>query len=132
MNGQMGGVYGGAGLYNLGWRVYVKLSDLTAPTPAKAWVFTDESMYSLNDGYLQMNLNAPDYPDVPAAYHGGNGNCLSFADGHAEARKWLWLGTATSGLRNCPYAKNTTGTHWASSGVDVDWLWLRDHSAARQ
>ena len=46
-------------------------------------------MYSLNDGYLQMGLNSFDYPDVPAAYHGGI-NCFTFADGHVEAHKWRW------------------------------------------
>ena len=118
--------------YNPGWRIYKKVGDLTSPTPAMAWIFADESMYSLNDGYLQMNLNVPNYPDVPAAYHGGNGNCFTFADTHAEAHKWLWPGTATAGLRTCPYAKGVTGSYWPSSGQDVDWLWLRARSSAMQ
>ena len=130
MNGQMGALYGapGGNGYNAGWRVYTNLSDLTAPTPAMAWIFADESMYSLNDGFLQMNLNAPDYPDVPAAYHGGI-NCFTFADGHVEAHKWAWNGPAGLGLLNCPYAKGLTGTHWPSSIRDVDWLWLRVRSS---
>jgi prepilin-type N-terminal cleavage/methylation domain-containing protein len=134
MNSMMMGALPGAGSdrdsYNPGWRLYKKLTDLNSPVPAMAWIFCDENMYTLNDGFLQMNLNSPDYPDIPAAYHGGNGNCFTFADGHAEVHKWLWAGPAGSGIKNCPYAKNVTGTHWGSSGLDVDWLWLRQRSAS--
>ena len=133
MNGQMLGAAkppgGGADSYNGGWRNYKKISDLTEPLPAKAWIFCDEHMHNLNDGYLQMNLTSPDYPDIPANYHGGKGNCFSFADGHGEARKWQWRGTATSGLLSCPYAYGVTGGHWGSSGQDVDWLWLRERTS---
>jgi prepilin-type N-terminal cleavage/methylation domain-containing protein len=129
MNGQMMGNLPGAGgnkdSYNPGWKNYHKVSDLIAPTPAMAWIFCDENMYSINDGFLQMNVNSPDYPDVPAAYHSGNGNCFTFGDGHAEVKKWQWAGTPTAGLRTCPYAKNVAGGHWGSSGLDADWLWLR-------
>ena len=133
MNGQMMGALPGAGAnrdsYNPGWRNYKKVSDLTCPSPAMAWIFCDENMYSINDGFLQMNLNSPDYPDVPAAYHGGNGNCFTFADAHAEVHKWLWPGSGGAGVKTCPYAKNVSGGHWGSSGQDVDWKWLRERSA---
>jgi type II secretory pathway pseudopilin PulG len=111
--------------------IYSKTSDLSVPGPANTWIFCDESMYSLNDGYLQMHLTSPDYPDVPAAYDIG-GNCFSFADAHVEYRKWVWSGITTAGLRNCPYAYHmqANGAHWPSSGVDLDWLWLRQHTSA--
>jgi prepilin-type N-terminal cleavage/methylation domain-containing protein len=110
--------------YNSGWLMFKRTSDLIRPSPAMAWIFCDENMYSLNDGFLQMGLNSHDYPDVPAAYHGGNGNCFTFADGHAEAHKWVWPGTWFSGIKNCPYAYGVTGTHWPSGGQDQDWEWL--------
>ena len=113
------------------WRLYRKANDLNCPNPANAWIFADEAMRSLNDGFLQMNAATPDYPDIPANYDCG-GNCFSFADGHGEYRRWLWPGNATAGLRSVPYAKNNTGGHWGSSGQDVDWLWLRDRTACRQ
>lgn len=117
--------------YNSGWRTYRKMSDLTAPLPALTWIFCDENMYSLNDGFLQMSLATPDYPDVPANYHDGVGNCFTFADGHGEPKKWMWS-SRVGGLRGCPYAKNVTGSHWQSSGLDVDWFWLRDRTSAPQ
>lgn len=112
--------------YNTGWRIFFKMNDLTTLRPVDAWVFCDESMYSLNDGYLQMGLNTPDFPDVPANYHGGV-NCFSFAEGHVEAHKWK------GALISVPYAKNVTGTHWLPplGAQDPDWLWLRSHTSTK-
>lgn len=110
--------------YNPGWKLFFKANDFTTLRPVDAFVFCDESMYSLNDGYLQMGLNTADFPDVPANYHGGV-NCFSFADGHVEVHRWK------GGLMGVPYAKGVTGTHWIPpKGVqDVDWIWCRDHSS---
>jgi prepilin-type N-terminal cleavage/methylation domain-containing protein/prepilin-type processing-associated H-X9-DG protein len=142
MNSQMGNIYlsGGvpnAGLtwtYNNGWTVFNKLPDLAALGPANGWVFGDESMFSLNDGYLQMQCNEPIYPDVPANYHGKTG-IFSFADGHVENHRWLF---AT--LQNIPNVYGATegyqgignaGTGVTTSGADPDWLWLRAHSSIK-
>ena len=113
------------------WRLYRKFSDLTCPTPSSAWIFCDEAMRSLNDGYLQMNMNSPDYPDIPANYDCG-GNNFTFADGHGEYRKWKWSGSANAGLKNVPYIKNNIGGHWGSSGQDVDWTWIRERTSCKQ
>ena len=127
MNSQMGAVLGLI-QYNAPWRQYSKTTELDCPTPANAWIFCDESMYTMNDGFLQMNLNSPDYPDAPAAYHAG-ANCFSFVDGHVEAHKWQWNGPASAGLTHIPYTKGVSGTHWNSSGQDVDWLWLKQRTS---
>ena len=134
MNSQMMGAIPppGGNSYNAGWRTYKKVSDVTRPVPARAWVFCDESMYSLNDGFLQMGLNSFDYPDIPAAYHGGNGNCFTFVDGHAEAHTWVWPGTFFAGIKSAPYAYGVRSSHWPSSGADLDWLWLRERTSAQQ
>ncbi len=135
MNSQMMGFLPGAGAnrdsYNPGWQLYKTTTDLVCPLPANAWIFADEAMRSLNDGFLQANLNSPDYPDIPANYDDG-GTCLSFADGHVEFRKWKWPGNRTTGLRSVPYMYGNTGGHWPSSGQDVDWVWLRERTACRQ
>lgn len=130
MNGQMGytsRTYN----YNTGWRTYAKGSDLVCPTPAGAFVFLDESPYSLNDSFCQSSLSTPNYADIPAAYLDG-GCGFSFADGHAEYRKWLWhTADPKSGILNVPHVYGITGsgTYWGSSGMDVDWIWLRQHAA---
>jgi type II secretory pathway pseudopilin PulG len=130
MNSQMVGAIplpGGAS-YNTGWRTYKKVSDVTSPTPAMAWIFCDESMYSLNDGMLQMSLNSIGYADVPAAYHGG-ANCFNFVDGHAEAHKWETQGPAGYCLLSWPNVY-VGGTHWPSRGYDKDWGWLTARTSA--
>ena len=35
------------------YRLFVKMADLNRPGAANTWLFCDESMYSLNDGYLE-------------------------------------------------------------------------------
>jgi type II secretory pathway pseudopilin PulG len=117
--------------FNTGWKVYRTCNDLVAPTPDMAWIFADESMWSLNDGFLQMNLNGFDYPEMPAAYHGGI-NCFTFGDGHVEAHQWRWKRSYYAGLLSVPYAKGVTGGHWASSGLDVDYYWLKARTSAPQ
>ena len=67
-----------------------KTSDLSSadlsPRPDMMWVFVDEHPDGLNDGLFQKN-NELAWIDYPAWYH--NGACgISFADGHAEIRKW--------------------------------------------
>ena len=77
-----------------GWRVYLKAADLVDPGPAQTFVLVDEREDSIDDGYFVVDMfGYPDRPaswrivDYPAFYH--NGACgLSFADGHAEIRKW--------------------------------------------
>ncbi len=136
MNSQMGAI-DGIPNYNTGWRLYNKMNDLSNPAPVRAFIFADESMFSMNDGYLQMGLTTAEYPDVPANYHGGN-NCFGFADGHAETHKWL--GRV---LPFTPYSFGITEQNPGGSGppfnggivdttqTDKDWQWLTNVSAAK-
>jgi prepilin-type N-terminal cleavage/methylation domain-containing protein len=106
------------------WKRYFKVSDANCPAPADLWVFMDESMWSLDDGYMQLSLNVPDYPNPPAKYDCG-GNCISFLDGHGEFHKWQWggaNGAPGKGIMTVPYAygKIGGGTHWGSSASDTD------------
>jgi prepilin-type N-terminal cleavage/methylation domain-containing protein len=114
------------------WRLYRKMNDLTAPSPANVWVFCDETMWTLNDGFMQVAPGGFSWPDAPAAYDCG-GNCFTFADGHGEYRKWQWNGNAD--LKACPYVAHVTGTYWGGvngvPGNDPDFLWYRDHTSAR-
>ena len=107
-----------------GWRFFTKMSDLTTIQPVDAWIFTDESMASLNDGYLQCAENLPQFPDIPANYHCGV-NCFSFADGHVESHKWL--GT----LRTVPYQYGFRQNSWPATAQDPDWLWLISHTTTK-
>ena len=118
--------------YNVGWSHFRKFSDLTRPNPVNMFVFCDESMTTMNDGYLQMGLNSIDYPDVPANYDCG-GNCFTFADGHGEYRKWIYSSNLPrTGLKNVPNAASNGypfGNHWMGGGSDVDFIWLAGHTS---
>ncbi len=76
------------------WRMYLKTGDFVDPGPSSTWVFIDEREDSINDGFWVTSM--PGYPDAattriidyPASYHNGAGG-ISFADGHAEIKKWV-------------------------------------------
>jgi prepilin-type N-terminal cleavage/methylation domain-containing protein/prepilin-type processing-associated H-X9-DG protein len=74
------------------YRVHVKLGDLSDPGPAQAFVFIDEREDSINDVAFCVGMGRRDAQahiiDLPASYHNGAAG-LSFADGHAEIKKWL-------------------------------------------
>ena len=52
-----------------------------------AFVFIDENPNAINDGHFVSTPTRNQWIDVPASYHGEAGG-LSFADGHAEIKKW--------------------------------------------
>jgi prepilin-type N-terminal cleavage/methylation domain-containing protein len=121
MNGQMGAVYMAAGHFNDDSPAlqYVKDSDISHPSPADAFVFCEENMWTINDGYLEIDSHGGGFPDVPAATYHNNALALSFADGHAQIHKWQ-----TTLLQN---AKG----HSVSDGkANVDWIWFSQHAAA--
>jgi prepilin-type N-terminal cleavage/methylation domain-containing protein/prepilin-type processing-associated H-X9-DG protein len=97
MNAFMNGKYNASSDANVvsavnGYVIYNKLTGMIAPGPSDLWVFLDEQGDSINDGFFLVDMAAstgtnPDWPDRPAAYHGGTG-AFAFADGHAEGRRW--------------------------------------------
>ncbi len=95
MNGFVGGTIEGDYFGYTSYRAYLKDTDFTAPGPARTFVFIDEHPDSINDPVLEQSMPAASswpaaamWTDVPASYHVGAG-CLSFADGHVEAHRWV-------------------------------------------
>ena len=124
MNSQMGALYSAKLTqgYNAGYFVYVKFTDIVQPAPANAFVFADEHPGSLNDGYLQVRSGTPEFPDVPAPFH-GNSCGFSFADGHAMIKKWV-----TSVLQ-LPVAQGVSVSSIKTTADNADWTWFRDHAS---
>jgi prepilin-type N-terminal cleavage/methylation domain-containing protein len=102
------------------WRLYRKMTDLSCPRPNDAFVFCDEAMYTMNDGFLQVTMNTPDFPDVPANYDCG-GNCLSFADGHGEYVKWHGVLLTVPNAYNVTATSGGIGRIQGFSFTDKDW-----------
>jgi prepilin-type processing-associated H-X9-DG protein len=83
-------------LWTSGYRQYIKLGDVGDPGPSLTWVLLDEREDSINDGEFCVDMTGYDPPnpkalmivDYPASYHNGAAG-FSFADTHAEFKKWL-------------------------------------------
>jgi prepilin-type processing-associated H-X9-DG protein len=98
---------------------YVKESDLVCPAPVNAWMFADESQYTIADGYLEVDTHTGNFPDVPAAYL-GNACGFSFADGHAEVHSWKTTTLLNAKTHN-PFVPGTSS--------NPDWIWMKQRSA---
>jgi prepilin-type processing-associated H-X9-DG protein len=73
------------------YRLNFKMGDLSNPGPAQTWVFIDERENSINDGWFAVDMYnrgaTATWVDLPATRH-NRGAVISYADGHAEFRKW--------------------------------------------
>ena len=63
----------------------MKETDITHPAPADAYVFSEENMWTINDGYLEIDSHGNTFPDVPDALTAQTmGWVIAFDDGHAQ------------------------------------------------
>lgn len=67
---------------------YTKTIQINRPGPAMAFVFMDESEYTIDDGYFAVRVNNDIWQNYPAFRHGGSAG-MSFADGHGEIKRWV-------------------------------------------
>jgi prepilin-type processing-associated H-X9-DG protein len=106
-----------------GYVNYSKLSGMIAPSPSDLWVFCDEQGDSINDGFLVFDMadakSGPLWYDRPAAYHGGTG-AFSFADGHADSRKWRDPVLTPDLVTGINLSGSTAGTPAAG---DIGWMY---------
>ncbi len=95
-------------------RYFRQLSHITKP--AETWVTIDENPASINDGWFVCDPGRTPtgaWVDIPATYHNASGG-LSYADGHAEIKRWRDGGIL---------AKNATiGANPMDRGKDHGWL----------
>jgi prepilin-type N-terminal cleavage/methylation domain-containing protein len=76
------------------YHVFRKLSDINVMGHSQAYVFIDEHPDSINFGDFAVAMNDGIPPtriyivDYPGSSHNGAGG-LSFADGHAQIKKWV-------------------------------------------
>jgi prepilin-type N-terminal cleavage/methylation domain-containing protein/prepilin-type processing-associated H-X9-DG protein len=114
MNGNMNGSSWYTAEIRNEFFTYRKYSEIVRPSPSEAFVFLDEHPDAIDDGYFLVFLNRKElWGNMPANYH--NGACgLSFADGHAEIRKWRDPDTLSKKLVPNPRGPN-----------DVPWIQVR-------
>jgi prepilin-type N-terminal cleavage/methylation domain-containing protein/prepilin-type processing-associated H-X9-DG protein len=76
---------------------YTKVTQINNPPPSKAFVFIDESHFTIDDGYFAVQVSNDTWQNYPGARH-NNSAALSFADGHSEV--WRWIESTTPQLNN--------------------------------
>jgi prepilin-type N-terminal cleavage/methylation domain-containing protein/prepilin-type processing-associated H-X9-DG protein len=88
MNGNMNGNSWYTQIIDPAYFTFHKYAEILRPSPAQAFVFLDEHPQEIDDGYFLVFLDRQGaWANLPAHYH--NGACgFSFADGHAEIKKW--------------------------------------------
>jgi len=95
-----------------GGRVYWRTADIIDPGPANCWVLIDENPWSINDGWFVCDPNQPGtWVDVPATYHNNAGG-LSFADGHAEIKRWNDQNVLKAGGTGVPRDTKSSNLQW--------------------
>ena len=108
---------------SVGTRNFYKDTELTQPGPSMTYVLIDENEKSINDAFFVCDPTKPNWwQDVPATRHGYAGG-LSFADGHAEIRRWR-DGT----VLNPPQLNGFTGD---LNSDDSSWLEQRSTTASK-
>jgi prepilin-type N-terminal cleavage/methylation domain-containing protein/prepilin-type processing-associated H-X9-DG protein len=112
MNGCMNGNSWYTAIINGQFHTYRKYGEIHSP--AQAFVFIDEREEDIDDGYFLVFMDREDaWGNMPAIYHNGAAG-LSFADGHAEIRKWVDPDTLSK-----PAPPNPRGPR------DVPWIQAR-------
>ena len=123
MNGNLGAI--NVSSQTVGYRVFRKSGDIRGISPSDLFVFCEESMLSMNDGFLQIDAATGTFPDVPGAYHNLRNNGFTFSDGHSEAHKWL------TPILKVKVAPGVTGNNVYAGLGNADWVWFRDHATVK-
>jgi prepilin-type N-terminal cleavage/methylation domain-containing protein len=69
-----------------GYSLNTRISDITTPAPALAFVFVEEHENTIDDGHFGFVPEGNEWLNLPATRH--RGAEFSFADGHSEIFKW--------------------------------------------
>jgi prepilin-type processing-associated H-X9-DG protein len=97
------------------FKLNFKMGDMVNPSPAQTWVFVDERENSINDGWFAVDMadtgSGATWVDLPATRH-NHGAVFSFADGHAEYRKWQNAATSSTALLPNTESPNNPDIFW--------------------
>jgi prepilin-type processing-associated H-X9-DG protein len=137
MNSQMGSKlnYNAPPYTGKTYRQFTKSSQIGLSTisPSDAFIWCEENMNTLNDGYLQVDMSGGSgfFPDCPGSYHSLGVCGFSFADGHAEAHKWVTAVLKIPIVHG--YGYGTTPAGYLPHGVTIqnaDWIWFTSHASS--
>ena len=111
------------------YKIFIKASDLGHPGPSNLYVLLDEHPDSINaGGYANQMVDQPGAArmiDFPASYHNGAAG-LSFADGHAEIKRW-------QDERTQPPVQNNNNLQLnIASPNNLDVIWLAERTTVQR
>jgi hypothetical protein len=111
-----------------GCRVFLKEADFAVPGPAGVWIFIDEHVMTLSDGWFLVTMdNSEPFARFPATRH-RNSYCLNFADGHAEA---YHLRNPTNRIVETQVMAFEQADGFNVKPTDPDWIKLRTMTTSR-
>ena len=106
-----------------------KMTEIVNPSPSHTFVFVDEREDSIDDGYFGVDManaiGSATWVNYPASYHNRAGG-FSFADGHAEIKKWLDPRTTP------PLVKGQYMATYVASPNNRDLEWIRERCTSRR
>jgi prepilin-type processing-associated H-X9-DG protein len=109
------------------YRTFFKTAEIIDPGPSQCYVLLDEHPDSINaGGFANMMVESPGAArivDFPASFHNGAAG-ISFADGHAEIRKWVDSRTTPP-----PKYNNSLQLNVASPN-NMDMIWLSERTSS--
>ena len=115
-------------LWNPGYQLFRKTTDVVRLSPTDALAFIDERDDSIDDGYFAIDMVASQLANFPAGYHAGAG-AVTFADGHSEIHRWR----SREVLASQPASTVTVKHEFQAVAADnPDLLWLRAHATYLQ
>jgi prepilin-type N-terminal cleavage/methylation domain-containing protein/prepilin-type processing-associated H-X9-DG protein len=97
---------------------YSKTTSIDRPPPSQAFVFIDESEYTIDDGYFAVLVNQDTWQNFPGFRHGGSAS-LSFADGHSEIKRWI---EPSTGKLKDPNGFSPAPKYNGQRNRDLQWL----------
>ncbi|HEX7861678.1 MAG TPA: type II secretion system protein [Verrucomicrobiae bacterium] len=112
-----------------GWgNAYIQMLKLAqVRAPATTWLTLDEHPDSSNDGFFINTPGMTRWTDYPGSQH--NGACgFSFADGHAEIKKWQSPASKYKVYFNVGTLQSKTITMTAANGGFADRQWYEDRT----
>jgi hypothetical protein len=121
MNGWIGGYFP----WDSVGVVAQRTSDFVNPPPADVFLFVDERPDSINDSYFAVSLASNVVVDGPGNFH-NKAAAESFADGHADAHRWL-----TPAFQNAPSPGGSFAGFDAPGNADRKWLQTHSGQVSR-
>ena len=109
-----------------GYHVFAKMSALQRAGPEKIFVFQDvqPDNLCLSAFTVRMPGDTEGFYHFPSAQHNRSG-VLTFADGHAETRRW-------TDPRTMPKVTGALLGHWGTSPNNPDLAWLRQRTTIKK